>query len=168
MSDEPLQKRIKEIPFPAVRHLPGTGTKPDSDFLHLITLRASEHTTDSTAADNVAWLYGIRLFNATFYWEAHEVWETVWMNATPNSRERSLVQACIHLTNAKLKFLLGNEKAADKLCKLTTDSLERCLNGNSRTLMGVSLAQMHLLSESNGNDKTDAGKCVTTIDCEYL
>lgn len=153
---------VAEIPLPKTRHLPGSQSTPDSDFLHSIASRASNDTTDANAANNVAWLYGIRLFNSSYYWEAHEVWEAVWMKAAPNSLERSLLQACIHLTNAELKLVLDKSNAAARLYQLALQSLERALGADS--LMGVSLQHLRELAE--GRDHT----CVTNpiIDCQYL
>jgi len=157
---------VTEIPLPTTRHLPGSGTTPDSDLLHSVSSRALKDTQDANAACNVAWLYGIRLFNAAYYWEAHEVWESVWMHAAPNSRERSLVQACIHLTNAELKLLLGKPNAATRLYPLAAECMERSLKGFTGNLMGVSVPHLLSLSEADGCSRVEG--CRPIIECEYL
>jgi hypothetical protein len=69
--------------------------------------RGSDHWQD-----NAAYLYGHRLLEAGFYWEAHEVWEAVWMNCRPNSTEKVLLQALIQQANARLKRKMGKVNAA--------------------------------------------------------
>ncbi len=67
--------------------------------------------------DQLAFRYGIDLFNAGFYWEAHETWEPVWMALPPNSRERIACQALIQAANACLKLRFGRAKAFGRLAK---------------------------------------------------
>jgi hypothetical protein len=66
-------------------------------------------------AENLPYRYGWRLYEEGFYWEAHEVWEAVWLACAPQSRERLLLQALIQLTNARLKAVMGQEKAVARL-----------------------------------------------------
>jgi hypothetical protein len=72
--------------------------------------RGSDHWQD-----NAAYVYGHRLLEAGFYWEAHEVWEAVWMNCRPNSTEKVLLKALIQQANARLKRSMGKENAARRL-----------------------------------------------------
>ncbi len=58
-------------------------------------------------AENTDWLYALDLFNAGFYWEAHEAWEGFWHplgRATPAAR---FVQGLIHLAAACVKIREG-------------------------------------------------------------
>jgi predicted metal-dependent hydrolase len=103
--------------------------------------RGSDHWQD-----NAAYLYGHRLLEAGFYWEAHEVWEAVWMNCRPNSTEKVLLQALIQQANARLKRSMGKENAARRLESMV-EALrhEVCarLDGQS-DLMGVSVVTRHM------------------------
>ena len=85
---------------------------------------ACAQTLDANAAANVAWLHGLRLIDLEYYWEAHEILETVWMNAAPNSRERQLVQGIIHLANAALKVKMDRPKAAARLLELARNHID--------------------------------------------
>jgi len=89
------------IPLPISKHLPGKNKRPDDGLLESVAEKASTVTEDASYRSNTAWLYGIRLFNNGYYWEAHEVLEAVWNNATPNSREKHLVQGVIQIANAQ-------------------------------------------------------------------
>ena len=145
------------IPLPISKHLPGKNKRPDDGLLESVAEKACTVTEDASYRSNTAWLYGIRLFNNGYYWEAHEVLEAVWNNATPNSREKHLVQGVIQIANAQLKAHLQQAKAADRLQKLATECITRAYIGtkihtdntndkqadDSHRLMGLESAQMH-------------------------
>jgi predicted metal-dependent hydrolase len=63
----------------------------------------------------VAWRAGWDFFERGFYWEAHEVWEAVWMAAPERSKEKLLVQGMIQRANAKLKARMGRAEAAARI-----------------------------------------------------
>lgn len=144
------------LALPDYAHIPGRNSRHDPAFLHAICELAPAHTTDEAASANIAWNYGIILFNQGFYWECHEVLEKVWMNAAPNSREKHLVQAVIHLANACLKLRMERPSAAARLCRLAMTSLERArlggdvemMKNNAPRLMGLCLAELESLALS--------------------
>ena len=70
-----------------------------------------------------AWLAGWELLDAGCFWEAHEVWEAVWMALPPNSAERRFVQTAIQLANGLLKQKMGRPKAALRLGELSRAGL---------------------------------------------
>ena len=103
-------------------------------------------TISDEASKNVPWLYGTRLFKSGFFWEAHEVWEAVWLRAAPNSRERFLLQGMIHLTNAFLKQKCGQVKAAQRLKTLAEECFVRAFQGaKGLSVMGVDFQEVELL-----------------------
>ena len=104
--------------LPSHRHIPGrTARHPDGAF-DAIRSRALRPTSSTTALLNPAWVYGLRLLEAGFWWETHEVLETVWLNALPNSPERQMVQGVIQLANATLKLEMARPNAARRLCDM--------------------------------------------------
>ena len=56
---------------------------------------------------NHRWLYALDLFNAGFYWEAHEAWESFWHALGRTTPEARCVQGLIHLTAACVKIREG-------------------------------------------------------------
>lgn len=135
-------KHFSDYPMPVYQHVPGVNPRPDLEQLEHIASLAHNHTTSATAANNVAWRYGIRLFNEGFYWEAHEVLETVWINALPNSRERYLLQAIIHIANSALKHAMQRQNAADRLSGLALESLNRAFPAGDSQLMGIEATEI--------------------------
>jgi len=68
---------------------------------------------------------GLALYRAGYFWEAHEAWEPLWLEAAPNSRERALLQGLILLANARLKLRMGRGPAAARIAALAAEHLQR-------------------------------------------
>ena len=94
--------------------MPGSGSEPDRAPLEV------------AKADAQAFRYGVDLFNHGFFWEAHEVWEAVWLAAPPNSGRRQGVRALIQMANALLKRHMQKPRAcrrlADEVARLALDA----------------------------------------------
>ena len=112
-------------PLPTHKYIPGQTARHPEDRFDAMRSLALLPTKTATASQNPPWLYGIRLFEAGFYWEAHEVWEPVWLNARPNSTERFICQAVIQISNAALKRDMGKSRAAERLCTMAEGLLKQ-------------------------------------------
>lgn len=126
------------LALPDHAYLPGINPRSEDVVLEQAKALAAPQTRSQNWQENVAWLYGIRLIREGYYWEAHEVLETVWMNAAPNSREKALVQALIHGANARLKRKLGKSNAASRLVALSTEACERAYENGGGSVLGLS------------------------------
>lgn len=138
--------RAGDIPLPARAHVPGSGSSPDMVPLEHAKSLAPPQTRAEDWQDNATYVYGHRLLEAGLYWEAHEVWEAVWMNCSPNSTEKVLLKALIQLANARLKRSMGKENAATRLESMV-EALrqEVCARLDGRPdLMGVSVITRNL------------------------
>lgn len=137
------------LQLPGYRHIPGLNARPDCSFLQSVADRACAQTTNASARCNIAWRYGIRLFNAHYYWESHEVLETVWNRARPNSRERLLLQLVIHLANARLKQRMQRPAAVLRLQQMAQALFEHIYlpdeTVRDETLMGINQQQLQQL-----------------------
>lgn len=140
------------MPLPPRRHVPGRNVRPDEAFFAAVKAAAPALTRSDDAAGNPAWLYGLRLFNAGYYWEAHEVLEVVWMNAAPNSRERHLVQGVIHLANALLKAEMGRANACRRLAGLARLAFAEAFPSGAGRLMALDGAEVLRAAERLRND----------------
>ncbi len=58
-------------------------------------------------AANPRWLCALDLFNAGFYWEAHEAWESFWNAFGRTTPEALFIQGLIHLAAAAVKIREG-------------------------------------------------------------
>jgi uncharacterized protein len=70
-------------------------------------LHSRRRALAATLADNSRWLHALDLYNAGFYWEAHEVWESFWNALGRTTSEAQFVQGLIHLAAAAVKIREG-------------------------------------------------------------
>lgn len=127
--------------FPAEPYVPGRTPRPsDDDGVHRIAREAPSPTDPAAWRHNRAWLAGLRLYRHGYFWEAHEVWEAVWVNTRPNSAERALVQGVIQLANAGLKQRMGRPGAARRLADLAIGHFGTA--GGEGVLMGLDLSAL--------------------------
>ena len=144
-----------KIPLPSHAHVPGLNQRHEEGFLDHVKQLAPEVTLNEQANDNPAWLYGIRLFEHGFFWECHEVLETVWMNALPNSREKHLVQGFIHLANAALKTRMNKQRAAERL----SDLADLCFQDAYLGMQTPCLLLLNKTEMSNAVEQVRNGNC---------
>ena len=74
-------------------------------------------------AQSEAFCTGLYYFQSGYFWEAHELFEPVWMALEEGSDDRRFLQALIQLANAQLKIKMQRPKAAKRLCMMVRDLL---------------------------------------------
>ncbi len=95
-------------PFPPYAFLPGKNAHPRRD-----PAGHSPGLPDrAEAREDIA--YGIDLYHAGFFWEAHEAWEGPWKRAR-SAGNRGALQGLILLAAALLKLRVGEERGARRL-----------------------------------------------------
>jgi hypothetical protein len=107
--------RYTDLELPRWSCLPSHVALADFERLRPATENVPDRIAPAALPDQLAFRYGVDLYNTAFYWEAHEVWEPVWMALPPNSRERSACQALIQAANALLKLRFGRARAFGRL-----------------------------------------------------
>ncbi len=123
-------------------YVPGKTARPPEDYFRAIRDTAQPGMSVEDLRNSRAWQFGWQLFENSYYWEAHEVWEPVWLNLPPNSAERQIVRACIQFTNACLKQEMGRPKAAKRLCNEVLELLSSTEEQESD--FGVDIANLIL------------------------
>lgn len=126
----PQARYAPAIPLPPYSYVPGHELPHPVNHPrgHLYALRDSAHEPPLTSMQlsalptdpesrrralaamltaNPRWLYAVDLFNAGFYWEAHEAWESFWHALGRTTPEARCVQGLIHLTAACVKIREG-------------------------------------------------------------
>lgn len=109
-------------------------------------------TETETASANQAWLYGLELLSGGYFWECHEVLETVWLNAPPNSRERAAVQGVIQLANAALKLKMARVTAAQRLAAMAKANFAEAALSREMLAMNLDPKQVCSAIASVGSD----------------
>jgi uncharacterized protein len=129
------------LTLPRTVHVPGTGTVPDRAPLDAAKALVPRPVIAADWEANEPYRYGAALCLNGFFWEAHEVWEAVWMACPANSRERRLLRTLIQLANAGLKLRMGRANAAARLLAEAEELLGDCeAAGRDRSFMGVDVA----------------------------
>ena len=108
-------------PLPGHAHIPGRTSTADPRLEEILTRMDSQPDRLVQRGQ-----YGCQLFEAGFYWEAHEAWEPVWHAARPNSAAGLLLQAAIALANAALKIRMHQPRAARRLTSRARSLLAGC------------------------------------------
>ncbi len=128
MNADATPARYTARPLPAYRHVPGRTPHP--------TLHPDGHSYGESMAPQPdlntapwqacpAWLYGVDLFNAGYWWECHEVLEGLWHVARPGTPAGHALQAVIQCAAAHLKFLCGQVNGAKRLVEHAVPHAER-------------------------------------------
>jgi hypothetical protein len=121
--------------LPGHAHVPGRNPRHPEDAFGDLRDTARPGMSPSALKRSAAYRAGFRLLAAGYPWEAHEVWEPVWLAAPPNSALRHEVRALIQLANAELKLGMGRTAAVRRLCALAAaDLAEARLRGGARSI----------------------------------
>ncbi len=90
------------------------------------------------------YLYGVDLFNAAFFWEAHESWEAVWHAAERGTPVWHFLQGLIQASAAMLQHHCGRHTGAANLLARSAKNLEPALSlltdAGAERFMGVRIA----------------------------
>lgn len=85
------------------------------------------------------YLYGVDLFNAGYYWEAHEAWESLWKALGPDSDHATFLQGLIQVAAASLKYQANNKEGVVRLSQGAIDKLIKIQKSYAHPYMGVNL-----------------------------
>lgn len=140
-------RRLPDLALPEHAHVPGSGSTPDMAPLEAAKALVAHETSANAWQDNATYLYGHDLLDAGFFWDAHEVWEAVWLNCPPNSAEKLLLRMLIQQANTRLKLVMGRRNAAERLAAeveaLRIDLAGRL--GAPGSFMGVDISKKFVL-----------------------
>ena len=101
----PVCSRVCQRPLPPYRYVPGIHPHPTRD--------PQGHRTGAVGlTTEEQWRYGIDLFNARYYFEAHEAWEHVWRTTVRGSPEFRALKGLIQIAASLLVLHLGRFAAS--------------------------------------------------------
>src|SRR5262245_26927001 len=105
--------------------------------------------SEEDASRNEDFLFGVDLFNAGYYWEAHTRWERLWTVEKSSSETRRFLQSIIQTAAACLKARQERKAGARKLLdKARLESFEGRVSGiDARAL---ALASRRFVEEGGG------------------
>ena len=137
-----------DVPFPAYAFVPGKHPHPVTDPQgHQFgqTTSAPKPLDPSQPEQSLAYLTAIDLFNAGYYWEAHEVWEGLWIAAGRTGPLADFLKGLIKLAAAGVKIregqIRGVERHARRAMELFQNVSER-LPVSQNPYCGLLLAEL--------------------------
>lgn len=120
-----MPPRRTDLPFPAYTYVPGKNPHPIRDPAGHSHGQPEPHVTEFDTANSQhcePFEFGIDLFNAGFYWEAHEQWEAVWHAAGRQGMVADFLKGLIKLAAAGVKLRegrpVGVQRHATRACEL--------------------------------------------------
>ncbi|MGG7567824.1 DUF309 domain-containing protein [Rhodovulum sp. DZ06] len=139
-------------PLPPAPHLPGRTPRPPEALFAALTEAVPEGPGALLAP---AFAAGREAFARRYYWEAHELWEAVWMALPPASAEKLALRGLIGLANAGLKGRMDRGAAAARiLARAEAELTEAASRGAALPgLDGAALAAMRAqAADDSSND----------------
>ena len=153
----PAPERYSRTSFPPYRYLPFVADlpHPTRDPAGHSYGKEEDYLPSFCAADwrqCEPYLYGVDLFNAGYWWEAHEAWEAVWLAAGPETPTGQFIQGLIQLAAAQLKRVTKTPHGAQQLTARATARLA-C---GGEWFLGIDVAT--LLADAQRCLEEDAGE----------
>ncbi|WP_210387829.1 DUF309 domain-containing protein [Mesorhizobium sp. L-8-10] len=128
-------------------YIPGRGERPGETAFEVYKEGLSESCSIADIAASRAFRGGLEFYETGYYWEAHELWEAVWMCLPQASAERHLLRGIIQLANAGLKRAMDRPAAAERILALADSALAEAFLHRSDCLMGLSNDDVMALRE---------------------
>lgn len=142
---------LPDEPFPPYTYVPGRAPHPVTDPRgHMYGHRAEAATraTPALAPDDRALLRGIDLFNAGYYWEAHEAWEGAWHAVGRAGAAGDWLKGLIKLAAAGVKAYEGRLEGVRRHAARGAELFARAAAGELPEWAAAELPALKLLAES--------------------
>lgn len=141
-------QRLTQIPFPPYTYVPGKAPHPIRDPDGHRFGKPEPHVAHF---DPAAWrecepfLHGVELFNAGFFWEAHEQWEAVWNAVGRAGVVADLLKGLIKLAAAGVKRLEGRPVGVTRHLNRANELFDLVAQSED-ALCGLSLSKLKVLA----------------------
>ena len=150
----PSVRYAPEIPFPVYAFVPGRHPHPVTDprghsFGHPQIV--PDPLDDKSPGKSIEFLFAVDLFNAGYYWEAHETWEGLWIAAGRKGELADFLKSLIKLAAAGVKAREGQINGVERHARravelLLSISAERSAAGSN--YCGLNLDELILSAKS--------------------
>ena len=130
-------------PLPPYSYVPGgpwphpNSSPQGHSFGHVVSKVALSYENDE--ASSAQFLRGVALFNAGYYWEAHEVWEGLWHAYGRKGVLADVVKALIKLAAAGVKVREGQEHGVRVHARRAADLFDSARGAGASHLLGLDL-----------------------------
>jgi hypothetical protein len=140
---------LPDVPLPPYGHVPGRTPHPVSDPRGHSFGQAPEPAAAPDPDDWAgcrAYLRGLDLFHGGCYWEAHEVWESLWHACGRTGRTADFLKGLIKLAAAGVKVREGRPAGVAGHARAAADLFRRVGRPEER-LFGLRLADLIRFAE---------------------
>jgi uncharacterized protein len=137
MTHAHVRRLVPDEPFPPYSFVPGRFPHPVSDpagHSFGVVPPATPALDPAHWTQNRLYLFAIDLFNAGYYWEAHEAWESLWHACGRAGRTADFLKGLIKLAAAGVKVregrpagVVGHARDAADLFRRTGEPHDRYL-----------------------------------------
>jgi hypothetical protein len=92
-------------------------------------------------ADSKEYLRGVELFNAGYYWEAHEAWESLWHAHGRKGATADVLKGLIKLAAAGLKVRQNQPRGVVTHTRRAAEAFEKARDADGRYQLGLDLTE---------------------------
>lgn len=124
------------LKLPKHPYHPGVNQRPDACIFEPFKTLPSPASIDALR-DCATLSAGFEAFHVGYFWEAHELWEPVWMALPDDSAEKALMQGLIQLANAGLKAEMGKPRAVRRILERADAALAHAFAEPSAQPLGL-------------------------------
>jgi hypothetical protein len=145
-------------PFPPYSFVPGRFPHPVSDpagHSFGVAVPPVPALTPTQWAESRRYLYAIDLFNAGYYWEAHEAWESLWHACGRAGRTADFLKGLIKLAAAGVKVREGRPEGVTGHARAAADLFRRTGAPHERYL-GLPLGELIRFADIVATDPPSA------------
>lgn len=139
----PIEREISTDWRPPYAYVPGRSSRHAEDLFDRFKVDAS--MDDGQFASSNAWQFGLAFLVDGYFWESHEVLESIWLAAAQNSAQKCMVQGIIQLANAGLKFKMKQEDAGNRLLIMADGLIGEASRRGGLAVLGLSSAKVSSL-----------------------
>jgi uncharacterized protein len=130
-------------PLPPYSYVPGGPwphpiSSPQGHSFGQVTSKVAR-SCDNEEASSPQFLRGIALFNAGYYWEAHEVWEGLWHAYGRKGVRADVIKALIKLAAAGVKVREGHEHGVRTHASRAAELFESSRSAGASHQLGLNL-----------------------------
>lgn len=142
---------LSAIDLPPEPYVPGRTARPDEGVFDDLKAVLAPGVSVEWLVASRAYRAGHEAFQRGYFWEAHELWEAVWMCLPPASAERHLLRGLIQFANAGLKVRMGKKGAVERILSLAGKAVREAYLHRPDAVMGMTRGE----TEAMGNRGRD-------------
>jgi hypothetical protein len=160
-----------DAPLPAYAYVPG-GPWPHPKRLPKAHSNIGSASGNDQAGAQESWWQGkflraAALFNAGYYWEAHEVWEELWNAEGRRGPTAEVLKGLIKLAAAGVKVRERRENGVRTHCRRAAESFAKAAGQGGPCQLGLNLKRWanraSLLAENPPQDPGPEGAAVARV-----